>query len=293
MHSLQASARRMDCDRWFSTNTLDGITPVRPFNRTPPHLDTMLNHTEIPRELARELRFSHFWNSQLDLVFADVASLGLWNWFLRQHLDLVETQPGQRALDVCAGTNAVGIALLKKEPSLKVHAMDRSTAMQEVGRRRAKALGFRISSTIGDVHKLPFPDNHFDIVTLQWASRHLRIEEVLKEVRRVLKPGGHFHHCDMLRPNNPRVAKIYFGYLRFCLNLTAKVFRSKAPTLGCRDYFLDALEMFYSAGEFSQLCERNHFIQVKHKSLLGGMVGVHCAAKPVECSEPLTVQPNP
>jgi demethylmenaquinone methyltransferase/2-methoxy-6-polyprenyl-1,4-benzoquinol methylase len=250
----------------------------------------MNNTTDMPRETAREMRFSQYWNSELDKVFTDVApyydqanqvaSLGLWNWFLSHHMSLVETAPGQRVLDLCAGTNAVGIALLKREPSLEVHALDRSVAMQEVGKQRAEALGFCISSNIGDVHTLPFPDNHFDIITLQWASRHLRIEEVMREALRVLKPGGRFHHCDMLRPSNPRVAKLYFGYLRFCLNATAKVFRSGAPALACRDYFLDALDMFYSAEEFSQLLEANGFTQVVHKRLLAGMVAVHRGVKP-------------
>ena len=80
---------------------------------------------------------------------------------------MIELQPNQRVLDVCAGTNAIGIALLKREPTLEIHAIDRSTAMQEVGRQRAEHLGFHINSVIADVHTLPFPDNHFDVVTLQ------------------------------------------------------------------------------------------------------------------------------
>jgi demethylmenaquinone methyltransferase/2-methoxy-6-polyprenyl-1,4-benzoquinol methylase len=244
----------------------------------------------VSRESLRSSLFSRYWNEDLDAVFTDVApyydranqvaSLGLWNWFLRHHMDLVETRPGQRALDICAGTNAVGIALLKREPTLEVYALDRNLAMQEVGRQRAAARGMRINGSIGDVHKLPFPDNHFDIVTLQWASRHLRIEEVFDEVRRVLKPGGHFHHCDMLRPASPRIARMYFGYLRFCLNFTAGLFRSGQPALNCRQYFIDALDNFYSAEEFSALLERHGMTAVVHKSLLAGMVGVHRAAKP-------------
>ncbi|MDD5176014.1 MAG: class I SAM-dependent methyltransferase [Sterolibacterium sp.] len=242
------------------------------------------------REESREQLFSKVWSLELNDVFADVASyydranlvasLGLWNWILRRFMSTVELHPGERTLDVCGGTNAVGIALLKREPSLKVHAMDRSSAMQEVGKQRAGALGFDIDSTIGDVHKLPFPDNHFDLVTLQYASRHLRIREVFTEIRRVLKPGGRFYHCDMLRTANPVVNKLYYIYLRACLSFTGLVFRSGSPAQNCKKYFMDALDMFYSAEELSQVLRELSFRNVSAKSILAGMIGFHRAVKP-------------
>ncbi|UCH52577.1 MAG: class I SAM-dependent methyltransferase, partial [Pseudomonadota bacterium] len=233
--------------------------------------------------------FRDVWSNQLDDVFADVAkyydranhvaSLGLWNYFRDQFRATIEVRPGQRVLDVCAGTNAVGIALLEREPTLSVHAIDRSAAMQEVGQARAKARGFSIESTIGDVHRLPFPDNHFDVVTLQWASRHLRVMDVFREIHRVLKPGGHFYHCDMERPDNRFVELTYYGYLRFCLAFTALVFRSSEAARNCKKYFIETLSRFYSANELSQLLRELGFQDVRQKTLLGGMIGMHRAAK--------------
>ncbi len=241
------------------------------------------------REQAREQNFSSVW-SGLNTVFADVApyydranyvaSLGLWNWFLNQFMSVIELRPGMQALDICAGTNAIGIALLKREPTLKIRAMDRSVDMQEVGRQRAEALGFHIESTIGDVHKLPFPDNHFDIVTIQYASRHLRVSTVFKEVLRVLKPGGHFYHGDMLRPGNCVVEKMYYAYLRMCLTMTGFLFRSGPIALQCKDYFINALQMFYSADELSHMLRSLGFEDVSVKSVFAGMIGFHSAAKP-------------
>jgi len=242
------------------------------------------------RELAREQRFSMIWTQELNDVFADVApyydranhvaSLGQWNRFLRGFMDTIEIRPGQRVLDVCAGTNAVGIALLEREGSLEVHAMDRSAHMQEVGRQRAQARGFQIRSVIGDVHELPFPDNHFDVVTLQWASRHLRVRRAFDEILRVLKPGGHFYHCDMLRPANALVEKLYYAYLRFCLAFTGFVFRSGQPALNCKKYFINALQWFYSADELSAVLREQGYCDVAATTLLRGMIGFHRAAKP-------------
>ena len=242
------------------------------------------------REQFREQRFSKIWTQDLNDAFANVApyydagnviaSIGLWNYFLNSFMSIVELHPGERTLDVCGGTNAIGIALLKREPTLKAHAMDRSAAMQEVGRQRAEALGFHIGSTIGDVHKLPFPDNHFDVVTLQYASRHLRIREVFAEIRRVLKPGGRFYHCDMLRPANPVVKNLYFAYLRLSVSFTALMFQSNSAAQKCKEYFIDALDLFYSADEMSGVLRESEFCDVSAKTIMAGMIGFHRAVKP-------------
>jgi len=242
------------------------------------------------REIAREERFNAVWTRELNDVFADVApyydranyiaSLGLWGWFLRQFMATVDIKPGERVLDVCAGTNAIGIALLEREPTLEVHAIDRSAAMQEVGRRSAEAKGFRIRSLIDDVHTLPYPDNTFDLVTLQFASRHLRIQRVAEEIRRVLKPGGRFYHCDMLRPGNRTVESLYYAYLRFCLWFTGFLFRSGPAALNCKEYFIQALQMFYSAQELSDMLEDVGFRDVTAKTVFSGMLGFHRAVKP-------------
>ena len=242
------------------------------------------------REIAREERFNAVWTRELNDVFADVApyydranyiaSLGLWGWFLRQFMATVDIKPGERVLDVCAGTNAIGIALLEREPTLEVHAIDRSAAMQEVGRRSAEAKGFRIRSLIDDVHTLPYPDNTFDLVTLQFASRHLRIQRVAEEIRRVLKPGGRFYHCDMLRPGNRTVESLYYAYLRFCLWFTGFLFRSGPAALNCKEYFIQALKMFYSARELSDMLEDVGYQDVTSRTVFSGMLGFHRAVKP-------------
>jgi demethylmenaquinone methyltransferase/2-methoxy-6-polyprenyl-1,4-benzoquinol methylase len=241
------------------------------------------------REAVREQRLGDVWSNHLNDVFTDVApyydranniaALGQFGNFLRRFMQLVELKPQQKVLDVCAGTNAIGIALLQREPTLDVHAMDRSVAMQTVGQQRAAARGFQIKSTIGDVHTLPFPDNQFDIVTLQFASRHLRVREVFGEILRVLKPGGHFYHSDMLRPRNPIVKNLYYAYLRGCLGLTGLIVGSGPAAVQAKQYFMDALELFYTAEDLSILLRELGFVDVRADTVFHGMIGFHRAAK--------------
>ncbi|MDH5633945.1 MAG: class I SAM-dependent methyltransferase [Gammaproteobacteria bacterium] len=246
--------------------------------------------TYSEKEHARHNAFQSIWNNEINNVFADVASyydrinwfasLGMLDNWRQRFLSTVKTRPGARVLDVCAGTNVIGIDLLKQEPSLRVHAIDRSADMQRVGRERARKLGFEIDSTISDVHKLPFPDNHFDIVTLQYASRHLRIMDVFSEINRVLKPGGHFYHCDMLRPSNRIVEHGYYLYLRACLALLSWAFRSGSAAVKCQRYFIDAIRMFYSTEELSAMLKELGYSNVVGRSVMGGAVAFHQACKP-------------
>ena len=249
-----------------------------------------MNSSYVLKESARESAFESVWANDINEVFADVApyydranvfaTLGLIDRLRDRFVSTIEVRPGQKVLDVCAGTNAIGVGLLQKQPDLEVHAADRSAAMQEVGRARAQGLGFDIKSHICDVHRLPFPDNHFDIVTLQWATRHLRVIEVVSEIKRVLKPGGHFYHCDMLRPANKLVEDIYCLYLTACVSTIASVFGSKDAARKCRRYFVDAIRLFYSVDELSRLLTELGYSEVNGRSVLVGTVGFHEARKP-------------
>lgn len=241
------------------------------------------------RENVREQKFQDIWDEDLDDVFADVASyydranqvasLGLWTWMQESFVNFIHVQSQQKILDVCAGTNAIGIALMHRQPDLDVYAIDRSAPMQVEGRRTAMLQGLDIKHINGDAQQLPFADNSFDLVTMQYASRHLRVIETFAEIQRVLKPGGHFYHSDMLRPDNRLLALLYSSYLRASLNITAFVFGSSPAAQRCKNYFVHSLRMFYSAKELTQLLDELGYQAISSKTLLGGMVGFHHARR--------------
>ncbi|MCU7874602.1 MAG: class I SAM-dependent methyltransferase [Candidatus Thiodiazotropha sp. (ex Lucinoma borealis)] len=241
------------------------------------------------KEDARREAFEAIWESKINAVFADVAatydkandfaSLGMLKGLRRRFIASIDVQSGQRVLDVCAGTNVIGIELLKKQPELDVYAVDRSDAMQRVGKERATRQGFDIKGHICDVHQLPFPDNHFDTVTLQYATRHLRVIDVFLEINRVLKPGGKFYHFDMLRPANKLIEEIYCLYLKGCLTAISWAIRSGPDAMACHNYFVDAIRLFYSTEELSRLLSELGFDDVTGRSLLGGTVAIHKACK--------------
>jgi len=246
----------------------------------------------LKKEDLRSHLFRETWQNLIPEVFRDVptyydkgnavASLGhcsRWsNTFataIQKHLP-----PGACVLDVCSGTHDIPLRLFAIDPTLKVHAVDRSEHMTAEGQRRARERNLTIPARVCDAHVLPFADNSFDAVTLQFASRHLEIIRAFKEIYRVLKPGGIFCHNDMLRPASKIVEIPYLVYLRFSVWFTAMIFGSSAESKKCVGYFANAIRHFYTPRELAVLLEGVGFANIESCDFLTGVLSYHIARKP-------------
>ena len=246
----------------------------------------------LKKETLRSHLFAETWRTSIPEVFRDVpsyydrgnavASLGScsrWsNVFaaaIHRHLPR-----GAKLLDVCSGTHDIPLRLLALDPTLQIHAVDGSPHMTAEGQRRARDRNLTIDARVCDAHVLPFADNSFDAVTLQFASRHLEIIRAFKEIHRVLTPGGIFCHNDMLRPASRIVEVPYLAYLRFSVWFTAKLFGSSAESMKCVGYFAKAIRHFYTPGELSELLEGIGFNVVESRSILTGAMSYHISRKP-------------
>lgn len=238
----------------------------------------------------RNTRFCQFWRGEhLHEVFRDVpeyyteanffASLGLCPWWMRRFTDSIHIESGKTVLDIATGTHEVAIQVLQKNPGIHMKAMDRSSEMVDFGQRRATELGLTIDADIGDIHHLPFADNSVDVVTLSFASRHLNVATVFKEVYRVLKPGGVFYHNDMLRPEWSIIKAGYLAFLRMWVPVTAIVFHSSKGSRDCSSYFVDSIRNMYSPSELSLLMESVGFHDVHSSTFLKGALAYHSGVK--------------
>lgn len=251
---------------------------------------------QADKEMLRLEKFDRYWRDELNLVFNDIAarydtandffSFGIWRRIRRRFVGMISITDNNKVLDVCAGTNAVGIDLLSINPQIEVTAVDRSAAMQQVGAARAMEKGYSIKSVIADVHRLPFTAQYFDIVTLEAATRHLKVTKVFHEIHRVLKTGGYFYHCDLVKPENARIAFIYRVYLRVMIPLTTLLFFRTNEFLGVREralklagYFIETINAFYTAEELSAILRETGFKDIETITLAGGTVAIHRARK--------------
>jgi demethylmenaquinone methyltransferase/2-methoxy-6-polyprenyl-1,4-benzoquinol methylase len=247
----------------------------------------------LEKEDLRSRLFGETWQTLIPEVFRDVptyydrgnavASLGNCSrWSTKFSTAVSRHLPrGARLLDVCSGTHDIPLRLLAVDPTLDIHSVDGSEDMTAEGQRRARERNLTIHARICDAHVLPFEDNSFDAVTLQFASRHLEIIKAFKEINRVLKPGGIFCHNDMLRPASRVVEVPYLAYLRFSVWFTAKLFGSSAESMKCVGYFADAIRHFYMPNELTKLLKGVGFIDIESRSFLTGVMSYHISRKPL------------
>ena len=251
-----------------------------------------LSEQILKKEDLRASLFGETWRTLIPEVFRDVptyydqgnavASLGScsrWSATFARAIS-VHLPRGATVLDVCSGTHDIPLRLLAIDPTLHIDAIDGSAHMTAEGQRRARERGLTIHARVCDAHVLPFPDNSFDAVTLQFASRHLEIARALREICRVLKPGGIFCHNDMLRPSSRIIEAPYLIYLRFSVWFTAKLFGSSPESLKCVGYFANAIRHFYTPQEFSELLCGIGFEEIEIRSFLTGVMSYHITRKP-------------
>ena len=125
-------------------------------------------------------------------VMNDLMSMGLHRLWKKFAIDIAAPRPGERVLDVAGGTADLSSAFARKVGSAgQVWLTDINIAMLGVGRDRLLDEGVLAPVAQCDAEKLPFPENHFDIVTVAFGLRNMTHKDrALAEMRRVLRPGG-------------------------------------------------------------------------------------------------------
>lgn len=184
----------------------------------------------------------------------------------------VNPQPGERILDVAAGTGTSSAALAHRGAT--VVALDFSPGMIAEGRRRNP----RIEFVEGDAERLPFGDDEFDAVTISFGLRNVaQPKAALAEMYRVLKPGGRLVVCEFSKPPRAVFRAGYAAYMRFVMPIVATVASSNRDAYG---YLRESIEQWPDQGTLSQWIRGVGFTRVAYRNLTAGVVALHRGHKP-------------
>jgi ubiquinone/menaquinone biosynthesis C-methylase UbiE len=142
------------------------------------------------------------WAARYDLLIT-LLTLGRERRFREQLLELAHLGPGESVLDIGCGTGTLAIAAKRVVGgSGEVHAIDASPEMIARARRKAKRSRMDVAFEMAQAQSLPFPDGRFDLVLSTVMLHHLPRAgraQAVRDVRRVLKPGGRLLAVDFVR----------------------------------------------------------------------------------------------
>lgn len=199
-----------------------------------------------------------------------VLSLGQDRFWRRQTCAALGVGPGDKVLDLAAGT-AVSTVELAKSGAWCV-AADFSVGMLSAGASRP------VPKVGADATRLPFADGVFDAVTISFGLRNV-VDHVagLREMARVTRPGGRLVVCEFSTPTNGAFATLYKEYLMQALPRMATAVSSNPEAYV---YLAESIRAWPDQAELARRIGEAGWSQVKWRNLTGGIVALHAATKP-------------
>ena len=188
----------------------------------------------------------------------------------------IAPRPGQRILDLAAGTGASSVALAAS--GAEVVAADFSPGMIAEGKRRHGGVA-NLSFVEADATALPFEDDAFDAVTISFGLRNVNEpKKALAEMLRVTAPGGRLVICEFSHPRSPVFAGLYRFYNDRVLPVVARTMSSNAAAY---DYLNESIRDWPDQTTLSSWLREAGWTHVAHRDLTFGIVALHRARKPL------------
>ena len=178
--------------------------------------------------------------------------------------------PGDRVLDACCGTGDLAVEAERR--GARVVALDFSPRMLERARRKSGTIEW----VHGDALALPFPDGEFDAATVGFGVRNLAdLEGGLRELARVLRPGGKLAVLEITRPRG-----LLRPFFRLWFDVLVPLAGKVLPGGKAYTYLPASVRRFPGPEDLSRLFERAGYEQVSYRLLGGGCVALHVGTRP-------------
>ncbi len=206
-------------------------------------------------------------------VMNDLMSLGLHRLWKRFTIGESGVRAGQRVLDVAGGTGDLARAFAKRVgPTGQVWLTDINASMLAVGRDRLVDDGCLMPAVQCDAEKLPFPDDHFDVVSVAFGLRNMTHKDVaLAEMCRVLRPGGRLLVLEFSKVAKP-LAPFYDAYSFKVLPWLGQRVAGDAESYR---YLAESIRMHPDQEALRQLMLGAGFGRVEVFNMTGGVVALH------------------
>jgi demethylmenaquinone methyltransferase / 2-methoxy-6-polyprenyl-1,4-benzoquinol methylase len=182
-------------------------------------------------------------------------------------------------LDVATGTADVAIMAAQILQPQKITGIDISEGMLEFGRKKINKLGLNplIELLKGDSETINFPDSSFDAVTVAFGVRNFQdLEKGLREIRRVLKPGGKLVVLEFSKPKAPVIKQLYNVYMNLVAPSVGKLL---SKNRNAYKYLDESIKKFPEGKNFTLILDNLGYTNTYCKPLSFGICSIYCGVK--------------
>ena len=207
----------------------------------------------------------------------DVMSFGMHRLWKRMLLELSGLSENAIALDIASGTGDIPKLISQKFPSSHIHVTDINESMLTLGKERSINENFyqNCSFALASGEKLPYQDQMFDLVTIGFGLRNFTDKQAgLREMKRVLRPGGILLILEFSKPTNSLFSKIYDWYSFNVIPRLGSLFVDDADSY---KYLAESIRMHPAQEELKLMVIEAGFEKCKFYNLVNGVVAIHQA----------------
>jgi demethylmenaquinone methyltransferase/2-methoxy-6-polyprenyl-1,4-benzoquinol methylase len=201
-----------------------------------------------------------------------------WRKLVAKRLQPALNSPDARALDVACGTGDLSLALVAATRA-RVTGLDFCRPMLDVAARKAvDGAAARCVFIEGDALRLPFEDEVFDAVSIAFGLRNLaNVEGGLKELLRVLRPGGRACILEFSRPVVPGFNRLFQLYFTRVLPRIGGVISGSSSAY---EYLPASVSRFPDQKQLTSMMRGAGFDEVEYQNLTGGIAALHTGTRP-------------
>lgn len=209
-------------------------------------------------------------------VMNDLMSMGVHRAWKRFTLECSRVRTGDKVLDIAGGTGDI-TALMSRRVGAEgqVVLADINASMLKVGRSKLRDKGVvgNVEYVQANAESLPFPDNHFDVITIGFGLRNVTNKsKALASMFRILKPGGRLLVLEFSKPQYGWLTKVYDTY---SFKLLPKMGELIANDSESYQYLAESIRMHPDQDTLAQMMGDVGFEEVNYFNLTGGIVALH------------------
>ncbi|SHI72842.1 demethylmenaquinone methyltransferase [Parasporobacterium paucivorans] len=214
-------------------------------------------------------------------IMNDIISFGMHRlWKLRLISEVTRQNP-EKILDVCCGTGDISLLAARMNPNASIYGLDFSENMLKIANRRKKEADRKNTHSVrfqkGDAMNLPFEDGFFDAAVISFGLRNVSdYGRVIREMTRVVRPGGRVYCLDSSYPESSRIRPLFGLYFKSIMPFLGWII---AGSRNEYKWLNESTERFVSKGRLCKIFSQSGLSDTGCYSHLFGVAACHRGTK--------------